>query len=771
MKQLTTELSQNFIEYAAAVNSDRAIPDARSGLKPVAKRILYGAYSTGKTSNKPRVKCAYIVGDTLARLHPHGDTSVYDALVRLSQEWVLRYPLIDFYGNKGNIGGDSAAAYRYTEARLSKLAEEGLLNGIKKNCVKFVPTYDDKNEEPETLPSIFPNLLCNPNTGIGVAVACNWLPHNLKEVTAAICDYMEGKKPTIPGPDFPTGGIIINKNDIPNILATGHGSVKVRGKYKIEENAIVFYEIPYGNNIENILTQIGELCEKEEIKGITEIRDESNKDGIRIVLQCSGSIPYIVSQLFRKTNLQSSISYNQIALVNKTPTELNFEDCIKIYVEHNIECIVNEAKFDLEKALARQEIVDGLLKALEDIDNIIQLIKKSESASAARENLKEKYKFTENQAKAIVDMKLGKLAGLEQMEIQKEKAELINAIKSLKALITDEKVQKEELKERLINLTNKFGDDRRTELAQISDKVEDEAETVAPEKCVVVMTEGGTIKRIPVKSYKVQNRNGKGIKSQEDITAQTIRTNTVDSLMIFSDKGKMYRLLVDKIPNGTNSSKGTLIKNLVEMEPNEQPTIIYSIYRGTEAKFVLFVTRKGLVKKTPIDEYLKTKRSGIAAIKLKEDDEIVAVTLVKDEDIVLLTYNGFGIKIASLDIPASSRMTIGCKGINLTNDLVVSVLPIRNEEDDIAIFTESGKGKRIKINELPKQNRGGKGLTCVAKGENIGSGALVTDGDNILVCGANKTICVKASELPTLGRTGVGNIVLKNNVIVSATKI
>ena len=340
--ELVTELSQNFIEYAASVNSDRAIPDAKSGLKPVAKRILYGAFVEGRSSNKPHVKCARIVGDVMGSFHPHGDSSIYGALVRLSQPWIMRYPLLDFHGNQGSINGDGPAAYRYTEARLSKFCEDGMLQGIKKRNVDFIPSYDESTEEPVTLPAIFPNLLCNPNSGIGVAMACNWLPHNLNEVATAIYDYMDGKEPMIPGPDFPTGGIIINSKDIPMIIKTGHGSVKVRGKYKIEKSNIVFYEIPYGTTIEGLLSEIGKVCDEKEIEGISEIRDESNKKGIRIVIECEKNVlpEAIVNKLYGKTNLQTSVSYNQVALIDKTPTQLGLKDCCKIYVDHNIDCLI-----------------------------------------------------------------------------------------------------------------------------------------------------------------------------------------------------------------------------------------------------------------------------------------------------------------------------------------------------------------------------------------------------------------------------------------------
>ena len=442
------ELGTNFIEYAVAVNTDRAIPDATSGLKPVAKRILWSAFEEGRLFSKPHVKAARIVGDVMGKYHPHGDSSIYGALVRLSQPWVLRYPLIDWHGSNGNISGDGPAAARYTEARLSKIAEDGLLYNIKKDNVEFTKNYDENLDEPVTLPAIFPNLLCNPNTGIGVAMACNWLPHNLNEVAQAIYDYMDGKDVTLPGPDFPTGGIVINKNDIPAIMKTGHGSVKVRGKYKVVKNVITFYEIPYGETIEGILNKIGEVCDAKEIEGIEDAHDETGKDGVKLVITCqkTANPEQIVQLLFAKTPLQSSISYNQVALINKTPTELNLKDCIKVYIQHNINCLIKECKFDLKKAEDRLHIVEGLIKALEDIDNIIALIKKSNSASEAKSSLIEKYGFTEIQAKAILDMKLSRLAKLEKVELENEKAELLSTIEKLKDLISNEDSQKKEIR-------------------------------------------------------------------------------------------------------------------------------------------------------------------------------------------------------------------------------------------------------------------------------------------------------------------------------------
>lgn len=772
---LRKELSTNFIEYAVAVNSDRAIPDARSGLKPVANRILYGAFDGGRTSNKPHVKCARIVGDVMGKFHPHGDSSIYGALVRLAQPWVMRYPLIDFHGNMGNVDGDGPAAARYTEARLSKITEAGLLEGLKKNSVDFIPNYDETSEEPVTLPAVFPNLLCNPNTGIGVAMACNWLPHNLNEVAEAIYDYMDGKTDiTLPGPDFPTGGVIINKKDIPNILKTGHGSVKLRGQYKIEKQNIVFYEIPYGTKTEDLMNEIGRASDEKEIEGISEIRNESDKKGLRVVIECEKGVApeAVVRKLFVKTNLQTSISYNQVALINKTPTELNLMDCLKIYVEHNIDCIVRESIFDLKKAEARLEIVNGLLKALEDIDNIIALIKKSESAATARIHLMEVYAFTENQAKAILDMKLAKLANLEKVELNKEWNDLVSLIKKLNEMICNPEVQKAELKNRLQAIVSKFGDARRTALTQIDVKPEEkDIVEVTPEDCIVILSKTGDIKRIPSKSFKTQRRSGRGIKSEDEAVLSVLRTNTIDTLMAFTNKGKMYRLLVDNIPVGTNVSKGTRIGTLIAMDADERVIAATSLNRGSTAEYVVFFTKKGLIKKTSLSEYMKVKRStGIAAINLKEGDSIANVTFLTDEDVVLVTKKGMSIHFETKDITPIGRVTAGVKAIKLDeDDYVLEGFSVKNAEH-IAVFSEKGFGKKVLLSELTKQGRGGKGLSIYKPSSITGdvAGTIVLKNDmKVLLVGNPNSICISAEEVPELSRTSMGNKMIKDSNISS----
>ena len=768
------EIQRNSLEYGIAVNTDRSLPDAKSGLKPVAKRIIWDAFIEGRTANKPHVKSARIVGDTMGRFHPHGDSSIYGAMVRLSQDWVMRYPLFDGHGNFGNILGDGPAAMRYTEARLTKLSEAGLLNGIKKESVDFIPNYDETEKEPVTLPAIFPNLLCNPNEGIGWAMGCSWAPHNLKEVANAIRDYLDGKEPMLPGPDFPTGGIIINKNDIPTIMKTGHGSVKIRGRYKIDKQKIIFYEIPYGTRVESLITEIGNAADEGKINGITAISNDTDSKGVKLVIKVEkNTLPEkVVAQLFNKTSLQSSFSYNQVALIGKTPTEMNLKDAIEVYVEHNISCLKKEAQYDLTKAKERLHIVDGLIKALEDIDNIINLIKKSDSASNAKQRLIEIYNFSEIQAKAILDMKLSKLARLEKVELEKEKEELLRAIEDLEHLLKFREVQVEKLWERLSDIVKKFGDERRTELAQIEvPKEEKEIAEVIPENVVVVTTKTGLIKRVPQSSFRVQRRNTKGVKSEDNALLDVVKTNTVDTMMFFTNCGKMYRTLVDNIPVGTNATKGCLISDLVKLDNDEKIIAVTSLHRKTTPKFAIFVTKKGMIKKTYLEEYMSArKNTGIAALRVRDDDEVVDVIFQDEESIILISKNGNSIKFETKDITPVGRVTLGVKGMRLDeNDEIVAALPIHKNTDNLAIFTTNGLGKKVELNEFPLQGRGGRGTICSK--EEIAGALMISDEDNILLCGNKNSLCIAATEIPLLGKISLGNIMIKDNKILKVTKI
>ena len=567
------------------------------------------------------------------------------------------------------------------------------------------------------------------------------------------------------GPDFPTGAIVINKDDIPSIMRTGHGSVKIRAKYKTEGQNLVFYEIPYNTCTEDLIAEIGKVAETD-IPEIINIRNESNKKGLRIVVECSKNINIdaIANKLFLKTDLQTSFSYNQVALIDKTPTEVNLKDCIKIYLKHNINCLTKEVTFDLKAAEARLEIVEGLLKALEDIDNIIAFIKKSESSTAAKEGLIKEYKFTEPQAKSIVAMRLGSLAKLEKIELNNEKTELVNNIKEFNNILSSENKQKEIIKERLTELVKKYGDKRRTELTQIEmPKEEKEIVTVIPEDVVVMISKTGEAKRIPKSSFRAQRRNGKGVKSENDAILTSIRTNTIDTLLIFTNKGKMYKLLVDKIPAGTNASKGQNLSSLITMEPEEKIVAAASLNKDLDANYVVFITKQGLVKKTLLEEYTSIKKStGTQAIKIKDGDSIVDILFMNEEDLILFTKEGMIIRFTTNDISPIGRVTSGVKGIKLNeNDIVVRGIPITNKNATIAIIDINGYGKRCKIDEFIIQGRGGKGLKTGCK---IAGAELVTEEDNLLLMGKPNSICISATELVIQGRNTIGTKLAKNNI-------
>ena len=780
------EVEQSFLDYSVSVITDRAIPSAEDGLNPVARRILWDMFDKGYMNNKKFVKCAQPVGDTMGRFHPHGDSSIYGALCWLSQPWNMRYPLIAFHGNNGSRDGDEPAAYRYTECKLSKMGEE-MLADIKKNAVDWQLAYTDAEEEPVYLPGRIPNLIVNGTSGIAVAMACSFAPHNLNEVMDAAvhiaqnpgCEAKEILN-FISGPDFPTGGLIVNKDELPAAYLTGKGRARIRGEYVVESDkrgdSIVFSSIPYKVSKEDLVQEIDKLCEEGKLENITAIRDESNKDGVRFVIEVAkgASTEPIIAKLFKLTRLEDTYSFNQVALVDKKPRLLNMKQLLEIYIDHQKDVLLRKTQFEAQKVADRIHILEGLLKALEDIDNVIALIKKSESAAAAKVALMNQYHLSEVQAKAILDMKLAKLAKLEKIEIENEKKELETELARLNAIIANPIPE-------LINVFNHikktYGDARRSTITQVATtKEEKEIEFVEPEKCVVVMTEGGLIKRIPATSFRTQKRNGKGVKTQDDITHAVIRTNTIDSLMIFSDKGKMYRLLVNDVPVGTNVSKGTSIKSLINMDMNEQPAVMYSIYRDTDAAYVLFVTKNGLVKKTPLDEYVKTKKkTGIAAITIKEGDELAVVSLIKDEQLILVTEKGMGIRFDSKEISPTSRTTSGVKGINISaDDEVVAAIPVRNINDKLAVFVSGGIAKKFDLSELPVQKRAGKGLMCYKPTDSTGKVAaatLIEDTDNVLIIGDSSSICIAGDEIPVLGRSSIGNQVIKNNVIKSVSKV
>lgn len=773
-KEIKQIWQDNILDYSAAVNQSRAIPDARTGLKPIHRKIVYEMYADKIGSSGKFKKCAYMVGQIIARFSEHGDAATYDALTRLAQPWIQRYPLLTFHGNVGSQFGDSQAAMRYTEAKLSPIAEDGLLATLKKDTVDWIPNFTNEEEEPVTLPALFPGLFCLPNQGIGFAVASNFMTYNLAETADMIINYIQNGELKTIYYDLASGGTFINPEIMSQIYSTGKGSIVIDANYEIQKNKIIFTELPFNVMLDDLLEDINKLCEKEELVGIHRVYNDSGNNQLRLVVEVDRDAKpeQVVNQLYRKTALRSSYGINQVALINNKPKLLTMRDMVDIYIDHNLNCILKEYQFDFKKNAARLEILEGLVKALEDIDNIIQLIKTSQNPSIAKKKLIEKYAFTENQAKAILDLKLSRLANLEKVEINNELAECTQKHTSLLELINSEDKRKEELVNRLNSLAKKYGDSRRTKVEKKETKIpkeEKEIEYVEPEKCVVVIDQAGGIKRIPTTSFRAQKRNTKGVKTQGDIVQSVVRTNTIDNLLLFSNKGKMYKLLVDKIPSGTNSTKGVSINSLIEMETGEHITAIYSINQDYKAKYVFYATKQGSIKRVPLEEYTKMKKNCIA-LKLKENDEVVTAVLLNDEDVLVLTERGYCLHIQSSETPISSRTSGGVKGVNLgEDDKICTILPIRDKTDMLAIFNKNGTGKRIKLDEFPLQKRGGKGVICSK--ELVAAACMVSAEDNLLVLGNSNSIVVSANEIPSSGRTTIGVNIIKNNQIMEVCKI
>lgn len=788
-QDMAREMEQSFLDYAMYVNKDRALPDVRDGLKPVHRRILYAAHVLGLTPNKAYKKSARLVGDVIGKYHPHGDTSVYDAMVRMAQDWSMRYPLIDGQGNYGSIDGDGAAAMRYTETRMKKITLE-MLSDIKKDIVDMKPNFSEDEEEPTVLPSRIPNLLVNGTMGIGVAMACSFAPHNLVETIDAIIAQIKNDNITVEelhsilvAPDFPTGGTIINQRELIEAYKTGNGRARVRGKYKVEKvnrnrEMLVFYEIPYGVSKENLISSIVKLCEEKKIEGITDIRDSSNKLGMRIEIELKKDVnpDVMANQLFKNSKLEDTFSINQVCLVNGEPKLLGLKQIISEYIKHQREIITRRTQFDLNKIDARLHIIEGLLKALEDIDNVITLIKQSKNAQDATESLMSKYSLSETQAKAIIEMKLRKLTGIEKVELEQENKELLLEAEGLRKILSSSEELDKVLIEELTLIRDTHGDKRRTEVTNVIVKPEEkEIQFVQPEEVVVIATKTGSLKKIPAKSYKVQNRNGVGIKNQDDVIMDAIKTNTIDNLMIFTALGKMYKLVVDQVPTGTNSSRGVSAHSLVKMEAHDRVIAITSMKRETLSKYVVAISEKGYVKKTKIEEYSNSKRSGIAAVGLKEDDSIANIVFMDEEQLLLVSQKGMSIRFRTDNIGTVGRTAVGVRGMKLAeDDKIVGAMPITKDTDEVALVTAYGQGKRVMLKDFPVQGRDGKGTICYKPTDSTGllvSSCLVEDSDNLLISGDNTTICISAGDLPTLGKASIGNILIKGNTVMSVTKL
>lgn len=772
--EFTQELHQNFIDFAYEANSQRAFADARDGLKPGQRACLWEMYDKGYLHNKPHVKSAKISGGVIANWWPHGDVAIYDTFARMSQPWINNIPEVDWHGANGSqiISGEAAAS-RYTEARLSKIIEDGMLLNIKKHNVPMIKNFSEDAEWPEVLPAIIPRLMINGCQGIGVTIANVWLPHNIKELYNSIINYLSTGKVSTNDiyPDFPSGGVIINKNEIHSIYETGKGKVVLRGKTEIKGNSIIITEFPYQVYVEPWIESVKKLVIDDTISDIENIYNRSNhKNGLLVEVECSGNPATVLKKLFKETDLQKSYNANQFALVGKTPKLLTLKEYYDIYLNHNFSCIIKETEFDLAKAKEKSEIIAGLIKALEDIDNIIALIKKSESAAAAKQQLIKQYDFTDKQAKAIVDMKLGRLAHLEGIELNKEYQDLLNTIENCNNIISNVDRQKEIFIERFSALVKKYGTERKTELTQINTSPEDkEIEQVTPEDVVVILTQTGNIKRIPATNFKTQRKNGKGVKSKDDVVMSAISTNTIDNLLIFTQKGKMFKIIVDEVPVGTNASKGVNVGTLISMDSDDEVIAITSLSRTSAAKYVVFFTKQGLMKKTLLEEYTKVKRTtGIVAIKLNDGDSIANVEFLNEEDVLVITKNGMSIHFETKSVNPIGRIAAGVKSIKLSdNDEVVVGIPITSKEDKIAIFSSAGFAKKTDIKEFTPQMRGGKGLLIYKPSTTNGSiigAVMVKDTDKILLTGQPNSICIAATEIPLLSRNAIGNIMLKASI-------
>lgn len=778
------EVEQSFLDYSLSVITDRAIPAVEDGLKPVMRRILWEMQEDGITSSKQYVKCATPVGNTMAKYHPHGDSSIYGALVHASQPWTMRYPLIDFHGNNGSRDGDGPAAYRYTECKLSTISE-ATLEHIKKDTVDWIPNYSETGKEPVYLTGRFPNLMCNGTTGIAVAMACSFAPHNLNEVMDAAIIALSNPKATdeevlsaIIGPDFPTGGTVINKDELRGAYRTGKGRVRIRGDYHIEtksgKDTLVFDSIPYKISKETLIADIDALCEEKKIEGITEIRDESNKKGVRFVIELAKGIngDVIANKLYRLTELETTYSINQVALVEKTPKLLTFRQMIDYYNKHQEDVYLRRLNYDANKLADRIHILQGLARAAENIDNIIALIKKSQNSGSAKIALVQ-LGFTDVQAQAILDMKLSKLAHTEKIAIENELQEKEKEHKALVFLISDSVARCASLVEEYKAFKNKFGDARKTAITQmnISDEEKEIAEII-PENCVVVITEAGNIKRIPAASYRTQKRNGKGVKNQDEVVHEVIKTNTIDNLMVFSSFGKVYKLAVNDIPVGTNATRGTSIETLVSMGVGEKFVTVASVARSAEqSHFVWFVTQNGIIKKTSLSEYTGMKRkTGVIATTLKEGDALAKVFIAPDSQIMIFTKNGMALRFDGKNVSISSRTAIGVKAINLNDgDIVADALYLSGEKS-IMVFAENGMAKRVPVTDFVIQNRAGKGLICHKAG-NVVAACPVNEDNMILVVGDTSTICVSAADVTEGSRSAQGVMAIKGNNIIGVVRI
>lgn len=792
---LKKKMEDSYIDYAMSVIVARALPDVRDGLKPVQRRVLYSMIELNNGPDKPHRKSARIVGDTMGKYHPHGDSSIYGALVNMAQEWSTRYPLVDGHGNFGSVDGDGAAAMRYTEARLSKISME-LLADINKDTVDFVPNFDDTEKEPTVLPSRYPNLLVNGTSGIAVGMATNIPPHNLREVVNAVVKIIDNKVnedrktdieeilEVVKAPDFPTGGIILGTRGAEEAYRTGRGKVRVRAVTDIEtmpngKSRIIVTELPYMVNKANLILKIADLVKLKKIDGITDLRDETNREGMRIVIELrkDANANVILNQLYKHTQLQDSFGVIMLALVNNEPKVMNLLDMLTHYLRHQEEVVTRRTKYDLNKAEERDHILQGLLIALDHIDEVIQIIRSSQTTQIAKERLIERFQFSDVQAQAIVDMRLRALTGLEREKLENEHKELMAKIAELKAILADEKLLLGVIREEILLIAEKYGDDRRSKIG--FDVYDIDMEDLIPKgNTVIAMTSLGYVKRMTVNNFKSQNRGGKGIKGmqtiEEDYIEDLLMTSTHHYLMFFTNMGRVYRLKAYEIPEASRTARGIAIVNILQLNPGEKVSAMIPIKDYEENENLFMVTRRGIVKKTPIMEFSNVRKNGLTAINLREDDELIEVkSTTKDTEIFLVTKSGMCIRFKETDVRPTGRNSMGVIGMNLSDGDEIVGMQLDHQGDSLLIVSENGMGKRTYLNEFTVQKRGGKGIKCYKitekTGDVVGVKAVNNDHEIMMITTEGIIIQLRMEDISTLGRitSGVKMINLDDNVKVA----
>ena len=793
---LQKKMEESYIEYAMSVIASRALPDVRDGLKPVQRRILFSMIELNNGPDKPHRKCARIVGDTMGKYHPHGDSSIYGALVNMAQDWSTRYPLVDGHGNFGSVDGDGAAAMRYTEARLSKISME-MLADINKNTVDFAPNFDETEKEPVVLPSRYPNLLVNGTSGIAVGMATNIPPHNLRETISAVVkiidNYVEENRDTeideilsiVKGPDFPTGAMILGTRGIEEAYRTGRGKIRVRAVTDIEtlpngKSQIIVTELPYMVNKARLIEKMAELVRDKKIDGITAINDHSNREGMRICIELrrDANANVILNQLYKHTQLQDTFGVNMLALVNNEPKVMNLLDMLKYYLQHQEDVVTRRTKYDLNKAQERAHILEGLLKALENIDEVIRIIRASKNAQEAKEGLISAFGLTDVQAQAIVDMRLRALTGLERARLQGEYDELVNKIRELKAILGDRNLLLRVIRQEILLISEKYGDDRRTSIG--FDEYDLSMEDLIPkENTVIAMTKLGYIKRMTVDNFRSQNRGGKGIKGMatihNDYMEELLMTTTHHYLMFFTNMGRVYRLKAYEIPEASRTARGTAIVNLLSLQAEEKITAVIPINEFKPGEFLFMATKKGVVKKTPIEDYSNVRKTGLAAISLRDDDELIEVKFTDGKkDVILVTKFGQCIRFHESDVRQTGRVSMGVRGINLQDEDEVIGMQLSCQGDYLLIVSEKGMGKRTSVGEFTCQNRGGKGVKCYKitekTGNVVGVKAVNEENEIMLITTEGIIIRLECKDISILGRitSGVKLMNLKNDITVAS---